>query len=165
MRSDLAVTVSDRDLRRGCAARPCGTGGSADRVGAGHRGRVRAVAAGRRGRGGGGTGKRVPGGVAGIGPVRGDTEVVLQGPAALVPVPVGDLGAVGSGDPGRSAGLLPLASAGRQAGPPALAATRRSSGAAAGSGGGEPGDRQVRPGPQVCGIDGGALRDGDPHVL
>ena len=29
----------------------------------------------------------------------------------------------------------------------------------------EPGDRQVRPRPQVCGIDGGALRDGDPHVL
>src|SRR6266851_89703 len=99
------------------------------------------------------------------GAVVGDTEVVLQGPAALVPVPVGDLGAVGSGDPGRSAGLLPLASAGRQAGPPALAATRRGTGAAAGSGGGEPGDRQVLPGPQVCGIDGGALRDGDPHVL
>ena len=70
------------------------------------------------------------------GPLRHAT-FVRHGSAALVPVPVGDRGAVGSGDPGRGPRLLPLDPDQRQAG----------TGAAPWSPGSpEPGDGKTRPG-------------------
>jgi hypothetical protein len=75
-----------RDLRCGCAAGPAGAGSPGGRGGRSDRGCVHAVPSGRCGRGGGRAGKRVPGRAAGSWPFRGDAEVVLQGPAAVVPV-------------------------------------------------------------------------------
>ena len=50
--------------------------------------------------------------------VGGDDALLWDGPAAVVPVPVGDRGRVGPGDAGRGAGLLPVAAGGGQAGRP-----------------------------------------------
>ena len=58
---------------------------------------------------------------AGGGPVGGDGPLVWHGSAALVPVLVGSGGGVGSGDPGRGPGFLPVAAGRWQASPAALA--------------------------------------------
>ena len=111
-------------------------------------------------------GGRAGGGVLrGVGGVRAagdDAAVVWDGSAALVPVRVGGRGGVGSGDPGRGAGLLPLAAGRRtsrrgRTGGIRLAALRIGCGGRRGDG--ERGDRQAVARGPVRGGDGGALRE------
>ena len=89
----------------------------------------------------------------------GDAAVVCDGSVAVVPVRVGGRRAVGSGDPGRGPGFLPLAGVACQAGP--------RSGAVAVRSGGTPNPVTGRPGPgrAVCGGDAGAFGDGAAGVL
>jgi hypothetical protein len=84
--------------------------------------------------------------------------VLRDGPAALVPFPVGGGDWVGPGHPGGGPGFLPVDPAGGQAGS-WRAGDGRGPGSARGERGGQPGHREAGAGGDLCGRDPGALRE------
>ena len=153
---DVLLDNRPHDRRAARAIKRSGhPGGAPGRQAGGHRRPVGALPARRCGRGAGGGGVDVVPGSAGGGPVGGHGSLLRDGPAAVVPVPVGGRGGLGSGDAGRGTGLLPLAAGGRQAGPGALASPGRGQRSAA----------RRRFGQGLCGVGACAQRDGAAWLL
>jgi hypothetical protein len=121
--------------RAGVSAGSGRAGGAPGRPGAGHRRSVGALSAARCRGSGGGAGRGLSAGSAGGQPGAGDGPLLRAGSVAVVPVPVGDRGRLGSGHQDRSPRLLPVAADRRQTDPPALAPPgRRASGGCSAAG-------------------------------